>query len=169
MTFPSPPAALALALVLTLSTAGLAAVARVTPRWLLINESASAPRGLYVRSADQTVRLGRFVALAQPAMARPYLRSLGVPPDMRLLKRVAAVQGEAVCSRAGRLNTPRTAVAVLARDRRGVALPRWRGCRRLAADEVLVLGDTPASFDGRYFGPTARGQIDAVYQEVLRW
>ena len=88
---------------------------------------------------------------------------------MRLLKRVAALGGEAVCAERGRLNTPRRSVAVQAKDRRGAALPVWRGCRTLRPDELLVLGDTPTSFDGRYFGPVRRSAVEAVYTEVLRW
>src|SRR5690606_15341417 len=98
-----------------------------------------------------------------------YLASLGMPPDVRLLKRVAAVGGETVCAGRGWLRTPRRAVAVSPADRRGVALPVWRGCRTLAADELLVLGDTPSSFDGRYFGPVTRGEVDGPYEEVVRW
>lgn len=110
------------------------------------------------------------MALRQPAgPARAYLRRLGAPPDMRLLKRVAAVSGDAVCARSGELVAPGRAVPVPARDRRGAALPRWRGCRRLGGRELLLLGDTAASFDSRFFGPVDEDRIDGVYVEVLRW
>lgn len=151
--------------------AGLAAAATSgeAPR-LLVNESRSVPRGLYLRQEDLAPERGRLVALRQPAgPAADYLRSLGVPSDMRLLKRVAAGPGDAVCVRAGALVTPRLAVPVPDRDRRGAPLPSWRGCRRLGADELFVLGDTPASFDSRFFGPLRREQADGVYVEVLRW
>lgn len=136
---------------------------------LLINETRSAPRGVYLRSADPQPRPGRRVTIAQPPAARPYLASLRVPAETRLLKRVAAVAGERVCAEGDVLRTPREAVRILARDRRGVPLPAWRGCRRLAADEVFLLGDSPESFDGRYFGPVRRDRIEAAYGEVLRW
>lgn len=55
------------------------------------------------------------------------------------------------------------------RDRRGASLPAWRGCRTLAADELLLLGDTATSFDGRYFGPVRRAEVEGIYREVLQW
>jgi type IV secretory pathway protease TraF len=151
------------------AAAWLAAVARGGPPLVLINETPSAPRGLYVRSADPEPRRSRLVTIAQPGVARAYLGSLGVPRDMRLLKRVAAVEGEAVCASTGRLRTPHAEVAVLRRDRRGTPLPVWTGCRTLEPGEVMLLGDTAASFDGRYFGPVRREALEGAYREVLRW
>jgi type IV secretory pathway protease TraF len=159
-----PAAAVALAL-----AAGLAAAARGGPPLVLINETPSVPRGLYVRSADPELRRGRMVSISQPGVARPYLVSLGVPPDMRLLKRVAAVGGEAVCASPGRLRTPHADVAVSRRDRRGTPLPAWTGCRTLELGEVILLGDTSVSFDSRYFGPVRREAVEGAYREVLRW
>ena len=148
---------------------GLALVADSAPPLALINETPSVPKGLYVRSPDPEPRLGRLVAIAQPAAARPYLGRLGVPSDMRLLKRVAATGGDTVCAAEGVLWTPGGQVAVPSRDRRGAPLPAWRGCRTLAAAELLLLGDTATSFDGRYFGPVRRAEVEATYREVLRW
>jgi len=152
-----------------LPAAALALASRSPSPLAVLNESPSVPKGLYVRSLDQDLRPGRLVTLEQPATARPYLAGLGVPPDLRLLKRVAATGGETVCTSDGRLRAPRTDVAVPDRDRRGVALTPWRGCRALAADEILLLGDSPTSFDGRYFGPVQRTAIEGVYAEVLQW
>lgn len=150
---------------------GFAAASRPGPApRLLVNESASVPRGLYLRRDGLAPEPGRLVALRQPAgPARAYLRALGAPPEMRLLKRVAAAAGDPVCVRGRALATTTAAVSIPARDRRGVTLPSWRGCRRLGAGELLVLGDTPASFDSRHFGPIPRDQVDGVYVEVLRW
>jgi len=135
---------------------------------LLINTSASAPRGLYVRFAAPPAP-GARVALRQPATARPYLADLGVGPDMPLLKRVAAVAGEPICVRDGRLTWPRGAAMALDHDRRGTRLTRWQGCRALGPGEVLVIGDTPTSFDSRYFGPVRRGDLIGVYREIATW
>ena len=44
-------------------------------------------------------------------------------------------------------------------SRTGEALPSWGGCRRLSASEVLLLGDTPDSYDGRYFGVTGAQDV----------
>ncbi|MFZ2031610.1 MAG: S26 family signal peptidase [Vitreimonas sp.] len=42
----------------------------------------------------------------------------------------------------------------------------WRGCRVLNADEVLLLGDTPDSFDGRYWGPINVRLIEGVWRRL---
>ena len=54
-------------------------------------------------------------------------------------------------------------------DRTGAALPVWRGCRRLAPDERFLLGDTPGSFDSRYFGPVRTRDLEGVFRETLTW
>jgi type IV secretory pathway protease TraF len=160
-------AVLPLALGLT-GLAGLAAAGRAEPPRLLVNETASLPRGIYLRVSGPPAP-GRIVALPAPAESQAYLDRLGATPRTRLLKRVAATGGTAVCASAGWLAWPQGAVRVLVRDRQGRPLPSWRGCRRLAPGELLLLGDTPASFDSRYFGPVPDTDIDAVYAEVLTW
>lgn len=154
---------------LGLVAGGLAIAGAAQPPFALINESASVPTGLYRRSLDGQPRAGRLVAIAPPPAARAYLAGLGAPPDTRLLKRVAAVGGQHVCRRGAVLRAPDRDVAVMTRDRRGAPLPVWRGCRALGPDELLVLGDTPTSFDGRYFGPVRRSAVLGVYEEVMRW
>ena len=149
--------------------AGISLAADRAPALALINESPSLPLGLYARTGAREATRGDVVALAPPSSVRVYLRGLGMPSDMQLLKRVAAVGGERVCATAGTLTTPRREVPVMARDRRGAALPAWRDCRVLRADELFVLGDTPGSFDSRYFGPVRRAQVDGVYRETLTW
>lgn len=164
-----PPRRILLAAAGMAAALGLAAAPNDQPPLALINETPSVPKGVYVRSLDAEPRIGRLVAIVQPATARTYLASLGVPPDMRLLKRVAATGGDTACAAEGVLWTPRVQVAVPPRDGRGAPLPAWRGCRTLAADELLLLGDTATSFDGRYFGPVRRVEVEATYREVLRW
>lgn len=138
------------------------------PALALVNESPSLPRGLYLR-IGATVERGAVVAIVQPAAARSYLMRLGMPNDVLLLKRVAAVEGDPVCAGFGIVRTPGRRVRTLDRDRQGAALPVWRDCRRLARDELFLLGDTPGSFDSRYFGPVLRGEAVGVYREVLTW
>jgi type IV secretory pathway protease TraF len=92
-----------------------------------------------------------------------------MPHAAPLLKRVAAGSGDHVCRQGADLEWRGGAVRALSRDRRGLGLPAWAGCRRLAADELLVLGDTPTSFDSRYFGPVRRTAVEGVYVEALTW
>lgn len=142
---------------------GLAAVAARTPALALVNESPSLPRGLYLRDPGATV------ALPQPAAGRAYLGALGMPPEVMLIKRVAAVRGDLVCRRGNEITAAGRTVQTRDRDRRGAALPQWRGCRRLGPGELFLLGDTPGSFDSRYFGPVRSGDVEGVFREALRW
>lgn len=147
----------------------VAAVADRTPALALVNESPSLPKGLYLREIGAAPGRGATVALPQPPEARRYLGALGMPVDVLLIKRVAAVGGDLVCrGEAGVTAAGRTA-PVLEHDGRGEPLPQWRGCRRLGPGELFVLGDAPGSFDSRYFGPVAVGDIDGVFRETLTW
>jgi type IV secretory pathway protease TraF len=58
------------------------------------------------------------------------------------------------------------AVPVLppADDNGQVRLTGWRGCRVLVHGEVLLLGDTDDSFDGRYWGPVSADLIEGVWR-----
>lgn len=136
---------------------------------LLVNESRSMPRGLYLRQLDKTARTGQIVAIGRPPAMRAYLASLRVGPDMLLLKRVAAIGGDPVCKIGQVVRLPARTIAVSAIDRRGTALPVWSDCRRLGAEELFLLGDTATSFDSRYFGPVRRGEVRGVYRQVLAW
>lgn len=149
--------------------ASAASVADRTPALVLVNESPSLPRGVYLRRAGAEPEPGAVVAVPQPPAARPYLAALRMPPDVLLIKRVAAASGDRVCRQEDRLVTPRRTVVVHERDRRGVGLPAWRGCRRLGPQELFLLGDTPSSFDSRYFGPVHLSQVTGVYREALTW
>lgn len=146
-----------------------AIVQQEAPAAVLINETPSLARGLYARAENRMPRMGAVVAVPQPPAARAYLRSLGAPEDLLLIKRVAAVAGDVVCRRGPLVETPLRRVEARARDRRGVELPTWAGCRRLAQDELFLLGDTPDSFDSRYFGPVRAPGGGDVYQEWITW
>lgn len=37
----------------------------------------------------------------------------------------------------------------------------------LAVDEVFLMGDTPDSFDSRYFGPVNTADIEGVWRPVF--
>ena len=139
------------------------------PKLVVLNESPSLPRGLYVRAADQAADRGAIVALAQPTVARAYLAGLRMPAGVPLLKRVAAASGDRACASAGTARLPKRVLPVRDRDRLGTALPVWRGCRHLGPDEIFVAGDTANSFDSRYFGPVSRGEVEGVFRELVTW
>jgi conjugative transfer signal peptidase TraF len=125
---------------------------------LLVNVSPSEPEGLYLRVHGVKVRRGALVAFLAPAAAFPYAdRQMGFLHRTPILKAVGAIAGDYVCASGGELwiNGNRRA-KIAATDRNGQALPRWLGCRRLAAGEVFAFSDrVPNSFDSRYFGPMA--------------
>jgi type IV secretory pathway protease TraF len=148
---------------------GLDLIADRAPPLAFVNESPSLPRGLYLRNPGAPVAVGAVVVAPQPEVARPYLARLGVPPEMRLIKRVAAAGGDFVCSEDGAVRISSRTVAVRDRDEHGVSLPAWEECRRLRAGEVFLLGDTPSSFDSRYFGPVRVQDLEGVFQESLTW
>lgn len=148
---------------------GAAALAQRHDAIALVNESPSLPRGLYLRGPDGPLRRGDVTAVPQPDRARPYLASLGMPAEVLLIKRVAAIGGDRVCAEPGVVLAMGRRVEVQVRDRRGASLPVWRDCRRLAQGEVFLLGDTASSFDSRYFGPVQRSETTGRYREVLTW
>jgi conjugative transfer signal peptidase TraF len=128
---------------------------------LLWNVSASAPIGLWRVAPDVPVKRGDMVVarLAEPwrgfAARRHYL-----PSNVPLIKRVAAEPGDCVCAIGADIAVNGARVATRRqRDGAGRAMPHWQGCRVLQRGETLLLMADPASFDGRYFGPTARRDL----------
>lgn len=128
---------------------------------LLWNASASAPIGLYLISVPHEIAAGDMVTARMPARWRSLAAERRyVPANVPLVKRVAAAPGDSICAwgRAIFINGEWAANRNFI-DARGRAMPWWNGCTVLRNDAVLLLMDDPASFDGRYFGPTERGDI----------
>lgn len=143
-------------------------VATPVPR-LVWNVSASAPRGLYTVAPGATVERGDMVIARVPLRWRRLaaLRRY-IPENVPLVKRVAATAGDRVCAVGAeiRVNGHRVAVRRSV-DGRGLAMPAWSGCVTLDRETLFLLIDAPDSFDGRYFGPTSRGDI--VGKARLLW
>ena len=89
-----------------------------------------------------------------PGSAVPQLVAAGAQPvgSRELVRRLVA-----------------SGLRVRGRDRAGLPLPEWSGCRRLDTGELFLLGDTETSFDSRYFGPVRVEQLQGVYREGVRW
>jgi len=136
---------------------------------LVWNASASAPIGLYAVTPGSQAEPGDMVIARVPdafrrlAAMRHYL-----PMNVPLVKRVAAAAGDEVCGLGqeifvnGRPAAERRLV-----DGAGRAMPTWSGCVRLRGRQLFLLTDTPASFDGRYFGVTEGTEI--VGKARLLW
>lgn len=162
----------------TLATAG-AAIAATTlaatllwpPRPLFVwNASASSPPGLYLVGEAGDLEAGDMVIAWPPQAAR----RLGaarhyLPSNVPLVKRVAAVSGDRVCSIGDSIFVN---VRLEARRRRidgaGRPMPRWTGCEVLREGDLFLLTPAvPDSFDGRYFGVTRAA--DVVGSARLIW
>lgn len=123
--------------------------------------SESAPVGLYRIDDARVLASGDMVLARVPwrfrrlAAERRY-----VPSNVPLVKRVAAVPGDRVCGVRGAIFINGTFVGTrAARDARGRPMPWWNGCVVLGRGAYFLLMESPASFDGRYFGPTRRADI----------
>ena len=139
------------------------------PLRLMWNASASVPRGLYMVT-PAVPRRGDLAVVRPPVSVAQFMdRRRYVPLGIPLLKPVAAVSGATVC-RVGRDVTVDGAPLAMAlrADRLGRPLPVWSGCHLLRQGELFLLADaSSSSFDSRYFGPVASG--DVVGRAVPLW
>ncbi|AMG74915.1 Conjugal transfer protein TraF [Sphingopyxis granuli] len=131
------------------------------PRFLW-NVTASAPVGLYAVGGGAPLARGDMVIARVPIEFRLFAaRRHYLPANVPLVKRVAAAAGDEVCADGARVTVNGRAVAVrLDRDGAGRPMPWWSGCALLRDGQVfLLMADSPASFDGRYFGVSEAGDI----------
>lgn len=163
-----------------LCTFGIAALAwpafvRPLPR-LIYNPSDSVAVGWYRvdardlgRSLPSALSVSSIVLTALPPDAAALAAQRGyLPTSVPLLKRVGAIGTQHVCVLDGLVwidGIPQ--VAVQPADRLGRPLPYWAQCRRLAPDELFLLGvANPASFDSRYFGPIKISTIIGIARPI---
>lgn len=133
---------------------------------VLFNATPSVPTGFYVRS-DAPMREGAFVTVRAADVARGYasLRHFTDDGD-RFIKRIAARSGVRVCAEGERVTVGANAYVRQSRDNAGRTLPTWEGCHVLHAGEVFLMGETPDSFDSRYFGIVREDAIEGVWQRL---
>jgi conjugative transfer signal peptidase TraF len=148
----------------------LTATIALPPRPFLVwNASVSAPIGLY-RVGGTRLGTGDMVIAWPPAAARDFAaRRHYLPANVPLVKRVAAEPGDTSCAFGAQIFVNGRRVATrLVHDGAGRPMPWWTGCVTLRNGAIfLLMADSPASFDGRYFGPTSRGDI--VGRATLLW
>jgi conjugative transfer signal peptidase TraF len=159
---------LATTLVATLG-AGLTVLVHPAPKWIW-NASASVPIGLYAVHPAGTLHVGELLVVAPPEPLAAFLAERRyLPKDVPLLKHVLALPGHRVCRTGRQIALDGNAVGEAQdRDRKGRALPVWRGCRVVAAGEVFLMNRRSAdSLDGRYFGAlpdtTVVGRADPIW------
>lgn len=138
---------------------------------VILNETPSMAEGAYLRVGDVAdLKRGDIIAMPMNSAARNYLvKKLGYPKDTMLIKRVAGLSGDLVCRQGSVVTINKRALVAARADRQGKPLPAWFGCRTLSTNEVFILGDHPASFDSRYFGPVSGGELVGIYRAVITW
>lgn len=136
---------------------GIALAAPPRAPRLVWNATASAPRGLYFLFVTREFHRGDLVLAVPPAWVRDLAARRGyLPADVPLIKRIAASAEDRVCSDGIHIRVNSHIAAVrLPSDARHRPLPQWTGCTVLDSHhDFLLMEGVPASFDGRYFGPT---------------
>jgi type IV secretory pathway protease TraF len=131
---------------------------------VLFNHSPSVPIGFYVRESGDPER-GLFVTVRARDVAPTEAAAHDYDDEGdRFIKRLAAVAGQHVCSDGRVLSVDGAEMAIV---QNGDGAPQgWVGCRTLGRSEILLLGDSTDSFDGRYWGPIRRDLIEGVWRRL---
>lgn len=129
--------------------------------FLVWNASASAPIGLYAIGGRDAIERGDMVLARVPERLRPLAAERRyIPINVPLVKRVAAIPGDSVCAHGEEIFVNGRPIAERrGDDGMGRTMPWWSGCVALRDGALFLLMDDSGSFDGRYFGPTRRGDI----------
>ncbi len=133
---------------------------------IVYNDSASMPRGFYLRLSAPPLQ-GAMVTVRARDVALAYARQRNFAgPRARFIKRVIAVAGARICASGDTVTIGALTVRRIEKDAQGRSLPLWRGCRLLRSGELFLLGDTADSFDSRYFGAVNERQIEGVWRKL---
>jgi conjugative transfer signal peptidase TraF len=141
---------------------GLLAFASSRPLPVLVwNASESAPIGLYYVQPGALFVTTLVLAMPPEPLASSLARGGYLPRGVPLLKRILALPRQSVCRDELTISVDGVDVGTAREhDRRGRALPVWRGCQTIADGEVFLMNwDEPASLDSRYFGPIPASAI----------
>jgi conjugative transfer signal peptidase TraF len=146
---------------------------------LRINHTASFPVGFYWCTPKHPAK-GDLVLFRPPpapvfdlALERGYIGPGGLERYECMLKRIIAAGGDTVTIDAAGVTVngcrlPNSFPHLV--DLAGRPMPSCRlESYRLSPGEVLLMSESLISFDGRYFGPIAQGQIQTVVQPVWTW
>ena len=149
---------------LVLGVLVLAAV--LSTRWVRLNVSGSLPYGLYrLAPIPHPLARGTVVLLPVPESVQ-HVWSQWVP----LLKPVAAVAGDTVCSTEGRLCINGEDYGPILRTAHGTHLPhRLQGCCVVQDGEVFLASHVGNSLDSRYFSCVRIGDLTAHAIPIFTW
>lgn len=138
-------------------SAAAAGIAASVGAHLIWNRTASIPRGLYWVhwGPVRMLRREELVVFPVPLAIRRIVRERGyLPPGAMLLKPVAALPGDSVCTERGPFEINGRVLGWPAdRDTMGRSLPRFVVCGRVPVGAVYVAAKHPRSLDSRAFGP----------------
>ncbi|MFZ5619313.1 MAG: S26 family signal peptidase [Pseudomonadota bacterium] len=150
----------------SITALGLASAVEFAPR-IVWNASASAPIGLY-RIEKRPPKISDFVLVKPDAVLEEFITDRDyLPPEVPLLKRVAALSGARICREESAIFIDGRHVAdALFIDSLGREMPVWNGCFTLKAGECFLLNVPEKSLDGRYFGTTNASEIVGVATPV---
>src|SRR5712691_1844019 len=112
------------------------------------NVSESVPTGLYQVQPARGLIVTALVVAFPPEPLATFLADGGyLPRGVPLIKRILALPGQTVCRTGLTITVDGIDMgAARERDRRGVLLPVWQGCRVVVASEVFLMNwDEPAS------------------------
>lgn len=160
------------ALKVTVATLALIAASHIhTPKFLIWNASPSMDQGLYWITSQSDFERGEIVAAEPPTNVAIMMGQRGyLPAGLPLIKRIVAMDGDTFCRIGNAISADGQPVAEARdHDRMRRPLPVWQGCTALKEDEVFLLGDSPESFDSRYFGPVSRTQIWGRAVPIWTW
>jgi conjugative transfer signal peptidase TraF len=161
--------------------AGVAGVWAVCASGLRVNGTDSEPIGIYWAISKPPAK-GDFVFALPPsapifklAKERGYLAAGPSPAGTcALIKQVAALGGDRVTISAEGVRVNgillKNSVPRPVDDAGRPMQPYHLGDYTLGSEEVLLMSDySPASFDGRYFGPLPKTTIQSVIVPILTW
>ncbi len=146
--------------------AGLVLAAVLSTRWVRLNVSGSLPYGLYrLAPIPQPLPRGTVVLLPVPATVQ-HVWSRWMP----LLKPVAAVHGDTVCSTEGGLWINGQAYGPILREAHGRPLPHMLdGCSVVQEGEVFLASPVVGSLDSRYYSFVRITDLTAQAIPLLTW
>ncbi|MDI1364832.1 MAG: conjugative transfer signal peptidase TraF [bacterium] len=161
--------------VFALSIAGVAAAAA----GVRVNMTRSIPLGFY-RTTSEPVQKGAYVMFCPPkrelfalALKRRYIEPGDCPGGRYpMMKRILAAKNDRVQIGANGVvinGVPVPNSIPRLHDGAGRPLPHFVGSGKVAAGDVIVIGESKVSFDSRYFGPIPREQISTVIRPIVTW
>lgn len=155
------------------------AIAAAAASGVRVNVTRSIPLGFYQATSAQ-VRKGDYVMFCPPArevfrlaLERRYIDPGDCPGgSYPMMKRILAAKSDQVrIDREGIVinGVPVPNSRPRSTDGAGRALPSFVGEGVVGSGDVVLVGESPISFDSRYFGPISRQQIMTAIQPIVTW